>query len=39
MREGLIDGGEIGGRGSRVMVPGIWRNLEECPECRMGARE
>lgn len=39
MREGLVDGGRDGGRVSRMMVPGIWRNLESCPGCGMGARE
>ena len=32
--------GERGeGESERIMVPGIWRNLEECPELGVGARE
>lgn len=39
VREGLVDGGRDGGRVIRMMVLGIWRNLEVCLECGMGVRE
>lgn len=40
IRESLTDdGGNKGGGKWGMMVPGIWRNLEECPEFGVGARE
>lgn len=40
IRESLTDdGGNRGGGKWGMMVPGIWRNLEECPEFGVGARE
>lgn len=40
MRESLTDdGGNREGGAWGMMVPGIWRNLEECPEFGVGARE
>lgn len=40
MRESLTDDGETGeGESGGIMFPGIWRNLEECPEFGLGARE
>ena len=40
IRESLtVAGGNKGGGTWGMMVPGIWRNLEECPEFGVGARE